>query len=185
MCIRDSCFIVDLPYRTVQLEEAESTRVRIKSDLETHRHSNTSDAISNITGETPRQDDGDSQPLILLAEDNELVAESMIPILGCSNFRVLHAVNGKRAVELTLEHSPDLILMDIQMPEMDGLEATRVIRGYPEFSQLPIIALSGFAKSEDHQNCINAGMNLFLAKPLRIAELVENIHNLLNEKKQT
>lgn len=182
---KGSCFIVDLPYRTVQLEEAESTRVRIKSDLETHRHSNTSDAISNITGETPRQDDGDSQPLILLAEDNELVAESMIPILGCSNFRVLHAVNGKRAVELTLEHSPDLILMDIQMPEMDGLEATRVIRGYPEFSQLPIIALSGFAKSEDHQNCINAGMNLFLAKPLRIAELVENIHNLLNEKKQT
>ena len=102
-------------------------------------------------------------------------------MLEFSKFRVLRAANGKIAVEMTIEHRPDLILMDIQMPVMDGFEATRQIRAIAKFSQLPIIAVSGFAKLEDSQRCIDAGMNLFMAKPLRIKELVGNINSMVKD----
>ena len=121
--------------------------------------------------------------MILIAEDNDLVAQAVIPTLEYSNFRVLRAANGKLAVEMAIEYSPDLILMDIQMPVMDGFEAARQIRAISKFSQLPIIAVSGFSRSEDSRRSMEAGMDLFLIKPVRIKDLVKSINSLLKEKR--
>ena len=96
---------------------------------------------------------------------------------------MLRAANGKLAVDTALEHSPDLILMDIQMPVMDGFEAAQQIPAITKFSQLPIIAVSGFARSEDSRRSIESGMDLFLVKPVRIKDLVKSINSMLKEKR--
>ena len=95
---------------------------------------------------------------------------------------MLRAANGKLAVEMAIDSSPDLILMDIQMPLMDGFEAAQQIRAISKFSQLPIIAVSGFARSEDSRRSIESGMDLFLAKPVPIKDLVKSINSLLKER---
>ena len=170
---RGSCFTVDLPIDSERLvlpakPNASLTGSAIKR----------SDVAAQIG-------DANYQPLILMAEDNDMVAQSMIPILEFCNFRVLRAENGKIAVEMAREHNPDLILMDIQMPKMDGFEATRQIRGTAEIARLPIIALSGFARPEDSKRAIEAGMDLFMGKPLCIKELIANINSILSENEKT
>jgi PAS domain S-box-containing protein len=125
----------------------------------------------------------DSEPLILLAEDNDHVAMAFIPILEVSGFRVLRARDGKAAVRLTQERSPDLILMDIQMPVMDGLEAIRQIRTHKKSDDTPIIAISGFAMPKDSSRCIEAGANAFLAKPCKMPELVSKIRQLISSRR--
>jgi len=122
-------------------------------------------------------------PLVLLAEDNDHVAMALIPILEMSGFRVLRAVDGKAAVQSTREHSPDLILMDVQMPVMDGLEAIRQIRSLAEFRATPIIALSGFAMPKDSNSCIEAGADMFLSKPFKMPDLISKIRRLISSRK--
>ena len=167
---RGSCFTVDIP-------------IELRSCTEKSTAPEVAESIGEAESPDPalQTDPASDQPLILLVEDNDLVANSIVPMLEFSKFRVLRAANGKIAVEMTIEHRPDLILMDIQMPVMDGFEATRQIRAIAKFSQLPIIAVSGFAKLEDSQRCIDAGMNLFMAKPLRIKELVGNINSMVKD----
>ena len=121
-------------------------------------------------------------PLILLAEDNDHVAMAFTPFLERSGFRVVRAVNGKQAVESTLELSPDLILMDVQMPVLDGLEAIRQIRSHSQFNSVPIIALSGFAMSEDSDRCIEAGADAFISKPCKMPELISTIRGLISSR---
>ena len=176
-----SCFTVDLPLATAGSAKEQKNQTGITNAVETTEVAENSNVVSHATA-NPSVDDSDDFPLILVAEDNDLVAQSVIPTLEYFNFRVLRAANGKLAVEMALEHSPDLILMDIQMPVMDGFEATRQIRAISEFSQLPIIAVSGFARSEDSRRSIESGMDLFLAKPVRIKDLVKSINSLLKER---
>lgn len=164
-----SCFTVDLPIGSKRLELATKPNANLPT-----RASKGSELAVQIS-------DGNGSPLILLAEDNDMVAQTMIPLLEFCNFRVLRAANGKLAVEMAREHLPDLILMDIQMPEMDGLEAARKIRGIAEIADLPIIAVSGFASPADSKRAIDAGMNSFMAKPVRIQELAANINSTLSK----
>ena len=171
---KGSCFIVDLPFRKPHSGQVKSNLLETVQRLSAREQ--------RLVPETSTMVD-DDRPLILLAEDNSDIAMALIPILEYSGFNVLHATNGKAAIQMAREHSPDLILMDVQMPEMDGLAATRQIREIPELRLLPIIAISGFARSEDARQCAQAGMDLFMAKPLRIKELVVNIKGLLSEHK--
>ncbi len=110
---------------------------------------------------------------VLLAEDNEVnveVAKRQIELLGCV---VEVASNGRKAVEMSAEGGFDVVLMDVQMPEMDGLEATRTIRKREEGGdlRLPIIALTATAFAEDKKACEEAGMDSFLSKPFKREEL--------------
>ena len=110
---------------------------------------------------------------VLLAEDNEInveVAKRQIELLGCV---VDVAPNGLRAVEMSLDDSYEVILMDVQMPEMDGLEATRAIRTREIESgrHIPIIALTATAFAEDKKACDDAGMDAFLSKPFKREDL--------------
>ena len=108
---------------------------------------------------------------VLLVEDNEVnqkVGKGMLTALGAST---VIADNGQIALELLERESFDLVLMDLQMPVMGGIQATQEIRKKAQFETLPIIALTAHAFAEEHQNCINAGMNDVLTKPITLNAL--------------
>lgn len=120
-------------------------------------------------------------PLILIVEDNPTNIETIEDFLRANEFRV-HIVNsGIECLRLLPQIRPDLILMDIQMPSLDGLETTRRIRNYPDsqLSFIPIIALTALAMPGDHERCIASGANDYLSKPYRLLELIEKIKSNL------
>jgi PAS domain S-box-containing protein len=119
----------------------------------------------------------DNAPLILLAEDNEANIQTFSSYLTAINYRIIIARNGIEAIAQAKENLPDIILMDIQMPIMDGLEATKQIRLDPNLINTPIIALTALAMEGDQERCLAAGVNEYIAKPVKLRQL-----NLLIQK---
>ena len=119
-------------------------------------------------------------PLILLAEDNEGNITAVRDYLQAKGYRIVVARNGGEAVDLTRQQRPALILMDIQMPGVDGLEATRQIREDPEFAETPIIALTALVMEGDRERCLAAGANEYLSKPVSLRNLNVTISRLLD-----
>ncbi|MEQ9354146.1 PAS domain S-box protein [Coleofasciculus chthonoplastes] len=119
-------------------------------------------------------------PLILLAEDNEANIVTLTDYLHSKGFRVILARNGLEAVQQVKQHTPDLILMDIQMPEMDGLESTRQIRADSDLPRMPIIAVTALAMPGDREKCLAAGATEYMAKPIRLKKLVALIEHYLH-----
>ncbi len=119
-------------------------------------------------------------PLILLAEDNEANISTMMDYLQVQGFRVSLARNGVEAVQRATQQKPNLILMDIQMPEMDGLQATRLIRTEAELATIPIIALTALAMPGDRERCLAAGATDYLTKPVSLKTLANTIAQYLN-----
>lgn len=113
---------------------------------------------------------------ILVAEDVESNFLLLKALLG-KTYRLLHAYNGKEAIDMFIEHTPDLILMDVKMPVMDGLEATRLIREHSP--TIPIIALTAFAFDQDRVRVLEAGCNDFLTKPLSPPLLKQTIEKYI------
>ena len=124
----------------------------------------------------------EASPIILLAEDNEASAKTLSSYLGGKGYRMLNATNGREAVSIAQEEEPDVILMDIQMPEMDGLTAIQSLRASPQFAQVPIIALTALAMEGDRDRCLAAGANEYLSKPIKLKQLVTMIHALTTAK---
>jgi two-component system, sensor histidine kinase and response regulator len=112
---------------------------------------------------------------ILVAEDNEINQEVIIQLLQAAGARVTLAENGLEALERVCANTYDLVLMDVQMPFMDGLEATRAIRAQAEYRELPILAMTANAFESDRRQCIEAGMNDHLAKPIAPERLTETL----------
>lgn len=112
---------------------------------------------------------------VLIADDNEAnvrIFKSFLESRGC---QVAVAHDGQAAVEATSHWLPEIVLMDVQMPRMDGLQATRLIRAQSRFASLPIIAVTAVAMPGDRERCLEAGMTAYLAKPVRLRELQETI----------
>ena len=115
---------------------------------------------------------------LLIAEDNESnfrLYEAML-----KQYRIFHAKDGKEAVKFFSEINPDLILMDIKMPEMDGYEAVRIIRETD--NNIPVIAVTAFAFGEDEQRILESGFNSYLSKPIKKEVLHKTIQELLQQK---
>lgn len=116
---------------------------------------------------------------ILLAEDNPANVETVAGYLKSRGYTVIVANNGVEAIEMTQSEAPDLIVMDVQMPNVDGLEAIRQIRQQAEFMDVPIIALTALAMAGDRERCLAAGANEYLTKPVMLRQLVMTIQELL------
>ncbi len=116
---------------------------------------------------------------VLVVEDNDLNAKFAEAILKRLNFNIDFATNGRICIEKFLENDYDLILMDIQMPVMNGLDATVEIRKLEQQLEvehrIPIIAITAFAFEHDKQNCLDAGMDDYLTKPYRPQDLIDII----------
>lgn len=123
---------------------------------------------------------GAKQPLILLADDNEENINLLVDYLAKESYQIIIARNGQEVIALAQEEKPDLILMDIQMPGMDGLEATRRLRADAVFAATPIIIVTALAMPGDRERCLASGANEYLSKPLNLRRLVRIIETQLN-----
>ncbi|WP_293086099.1 PAS domain S-box protein [Okeania sp. SIO3B5] len=159
-----SCFTMDIPYAATvpyYVESETNSEVTIK----------------------PSQLDGDiSPPLILLAEDNDANITTVLSYLRAKNYRLIVAKTGEEAIALVQSEDPDLILMDIQMPGMDGLEAIKHIRHDLNLVDIPIVAMTALAMEGDREHCLAAGANDYLSKPVKMKKLANTIQELLTFK---
>jgi light-regulated signal transduction histidine kinase (bacteriophytochrome)/ActR/RegA family two-component response regulator len=120
-----------------------------------------------------------AKPLILLAEDNQANIQTFSHYLTYSGYEIIVAKNGRDTIDLATSHQPDLILMDIQMPGMNGLEAISYIRQNSQIMHIPIIALTALAMPGDREKCLATGANEYLSKPAKLKEVRQTIQNLL------
>jgi CheY-like chemotaxis protein len=120
-----------------------------------------------------------AQRHVLVVEDNLTTSEMFQEYLGLHGFRVSCAFNGREAIEAVARDCPDLVVMDIQMPEMDGFEAMRHLRANPALVRLPILAVTALASRAQIHECLTAGADDYLSKPIRMKELLTHINNLL------
>lgn len=117
---------------------------------------------------------------ILLVEDNEMNRDMLVRRLEKRGYDVVVAVDGGQGVSMARDESPDLILMDMSLPVIDGWEATRQIKGAPETSAIPVIALTAHAMQGDREQALAAGCEDFDTKPVQFAGLVAKIEALLS-----
>lgn len=123
-------------------------------------------------------------PVILLAEDNQANIDTISSYLESRGYEMVLAENGQQALDFAREKCPDLIIMDIQMPGMNGLEAIRQIRNEQKFIDIPIIALTALAMPSDRTTCLAAGANEYLTKPIKLKQLVLTIQQLLKNHQE-
>jgi CheY-like chemotaxis protein len=128
----------------------------------------------------PVLDRGPRTATILVAEDHLDSRDAMRALLEAFGYRVLEAVNGRQAVDVAMRERPDLILMDIMMPELDGFEATRELRRHGPTKGIPIIAVT--AMEGAHNLAIQAGANDFVRKPVDIRRLVAKVSDWLETR---
>jgi two-component system cell cycle response regulator DivK len=120
-----------------------------------------------------------AEPVVLVVEDFEDNRFMMRRLLEMSGYRVVEAVNGEQAVEAAVGERPDLILMDLSLPKLDGLAATRRIRQYDALSKTPIVAVSAHDTTDFHADALAAGCNEYVTKPIDFDQLEALLKKLL------
>jgi CheY-like chemotaxis protein len=121
-------------------------------------------------------------PRILLVEDTEMNRDMLSRRLARRGFTIEIAIDGREGVEMAKTGGYDLVLMDMSLPEIDGWEATRLLRAAPETKGLPIIALTAHAMAGDREKALEAGANDYDTKPIDLARLLEKIAAVLPSK---
>lgn len=129
----------------------------------------------------PTMNDHDEQVKILLVEDTEDNRFMMRRLLEMTGYRVVEATNGEEAVMIAEQETPKLILMDLSLPVIDGLAATRLIRKLPQLGETPIIAVSAHDSSDFQSDAFDAGCNSYITKPIDFNELEQLIAELLGK----
>jgi CheY-like chemotaxis protein len=118
---------------------------------------------------------------ILVIEDNELNMILVRELLTLEGYRVLEARDAEKGLQIAREKKPTIILMDVQLPGMDGLKATRLIREDPVLKEIPVVALTAYAMEKDHRDALEAGCSGFIAKPIDTRHFVSNISQFIPE----
>jgi CheY-like chemotaxis protein len=121
--------------------------------------------------------DGEPRPVVLLAEDHEDSRDALRTLLDAFGYRVVEATNGREAVERALAETPDIILMDMMMPRVDGLQATREIREVPALREVPIIALTAMEGARDR--VMDAGCDDLVPKPIDVRSFLAKVREWL------
>ena len=116
---------------------------------------------------------------ILIADDNQDSRELVIKILAREGYVLIEAIDGEDALNKVSSEKPDLILMDISMPKIDGYELTRRLKSHNDLSKIPIIALTAHAMKGDREKALDAGCNEYITKPINVRELPKQVKLLL------
>ncbi|MEM6282211.1 MAG: response regulator [Chloroflexota bacterium] len=119
---------------------------------------------------------------ILLVEDNEMNLDMLSRRLQRRDYDIIVATDGAKGVDLARSRKPDIILMDMSLPVMDGWQATRVLKGDPETRDIPIIALTAHAIAGDREKCLAAGCDEYESKPVKFPQLLDKIRDFLDEE---
>ena len=119
---------------------------------------------------------------ILLVEDNEMNRDMLSRRLARKGYEVAIAIDGQQGIEMARSETPDLILMDMSLPVVDGWEATRQLKSAPETQSIPVIALTAHAMAGDREKAVEAGCNDYDIKPIELPRLLEKIEALLGGK---
>ena len=118
--------------------------------------------------------------IILIAEDDDMNYLLLVEQLKTTGVKILRAKTGQEAIDICLSHNPDLVLMDIKMPNLDGYQATKIIK--KQFPNLPIIAQTAYAHPTDEQIAKNAGLDAYIAKPINEEHLLKIMDEYLKDK---
>ena len=119
------------------------------------------------------------QKKILIVEDNELNMKLFHDLLDVHGYTTLQTKDGREALQLAREHRPDLILMDIQLPEVSGLEVTKWIKADDDLKSIPVIAVTAFAMKGDEEKIRSGGCEAYIAKPISVNSFLETIQTVL------
>jgi len=117
---------------------------------------------------------------VLIVEDNELNMKLFRDLLEIHGYKTLEARTGPEALEALKDNHPDLILMDIQLPEVSGLEVTREIKNSPDLADIPVIAVTAFAMKGDEERIRQGGCEDYIAKPISVATFLEKVKRYLD-----
>ncbi|MFT4097797.1 MAG: response regulator [Rhodoblastus sp.] len=118
---------------------------------------------------------------ILIVEDNELNMKLFNDLLEAHGYRTLQARNGVEAVELARQHYPNLILMDIQLPEVSGLQVTQWIKDDESLRSIPVVAITAFAMKGDEEKIRQGGCEAYLSKPISVVKFLETVRNYASD----
>ena len=163
-----SSFSIVLPYReSIELDKSDKAEPPSNSFGEGYNQ------VSNLENNLA------VNPLILMADDNPINIETFSNYLTSRGYRLIFASDGQEAINMTIAQNPDLILMDIQMPVLDGISAIESIRANPDINNIPIVALTALAMIGDREKCLAVGANEYLAKPVQLSHLVTVIQKQL------
>jgi signal transduction histidine kinase len=180
---KGSRFTVSLPcYEIPESRKQKSKEIISVSSrtMDEVQQDETNELMSGLSKETPQSSHAEF-PIVLLVEDNADSLSLFSSYLEAKNYRVITARDGSEAIIHIQEIPPDIILMDIQMPVMNGLEAIQWIRALEEFQATPIIALTALALPKDREHCLALGVNEYLSKPVSQKKLLNIIKNLLED----
>jgi two-component system cell cycle response regulator DivK len=119
---------------------------------------------------------------VLIVEDNELNMKLFSDLLEAHGYETVGTDNGLNALDLAREHAPDLILMDIQLPEVSGLEVTKWLKDDDELAPIPVIAVTAFAMKGDEERIRQGGCEAYMSKPITVSVFIETIRQFLGEE---
>jgi len=118
---------------------------------------------------------------VLIVEDNELNMKLFHDLLQANGFETIETRNGIEALDLARKHRPDLILMDIQLPEVSGLEVTKWIKEDDDLKTIPVIAVTAFAMKGDEERIREGGCEAYLSKPISVAKFLETVRHFVKQ----
>ena len=116
---------------------------------------------------------------VMIVEDNELNMKLFNDLLDAHGYKTLQTRDGMEALEIAREHRPDLILMDIQLPEVSGLEVTKWLKEDQELRSIPVVAVTAFAMKGDEERIREGGCEAYLSKPISVGKFIETIRHFL------
>lgn len=118
---------------------------------------------------------------VMIVEDNELNMKLFRDLIEAYGYNTIQTRSGLNAVDLAREHRPDLILMDIQLPEISGLDVTQQLKADPELQRIPVIAVTAFAMKGDEERIREGGCEAYISKPISVPKFIETIRSFLGE----
>ena len=117
---------------------------------------------------------------VLIVEDNELNMKLFSDLLEAKGYETIQTRDGREALALIREHKPDLVLMDIQLPEISGIEVTRQIKGDDELKGIPVVAVTAFAMKGDEEKIRESGCDAYISKPISVPDFVATVQEFLD-----